>query len=61
VVNRVLYIIIYHTLLKVYCVEVVCDGKVTNIERRYSEFYELYKKVFLFHIFYEKEKHVLVL
>jgi len=29
----------------VYCIEVVCDGKVTNVERRYSEFYELYKKL----------------
>ncbi|XP_066913436.1 sorting nexin-22-like isoform X2 [Clytia hemisphaerica] len=29
----------------VYCVEVVCDGKVTNVEHRYSEFYELYRKL----------------
>jgi len=28
----------------VYCVEVVCDGKVTTIEHRYSKFYELYRK-----------------
>ena len=34
--------------VQVYCVEVIYDGNVTTVEKRYSEFYDLYRKVCCF-------------
>ena len=40
--------------VQVYCVEVIYNGNITTVEKRYSEFYDLYRKVCRF-LFYQSQ------